>query len=292
MSAPVGLPAMLDDAARRRLILSDRWIGYPLAAGTVARIVELLRRPRVSRMRSLLVHGDSGMGKTLIRLKIERDFPAGFPVAPEEAPRPLVSLQMPARPDERRFFAHLLDALGAPPRPRDTLHQVEIAAIKLLRHLRPAAFLLDEFQHLGAASARDAQAMLNLIKFLANDLAAPVIGFGTDAALHVIKTDRQLDSRFLKHPLPLWRDTPDFADLVASILAAMPLRDTGGGVDRKLVRTVLQHSGGVTGEVFHLLVTAAHDAVGAAERVTAEAVEAVARGAWRDTGHDRRREIA
>lgn len=288
----VSTQADLDDAARRRLILSDRWIGYPLAAGTVARIVELLRRPRVSRMRSLLVHADSGMGKTLIRLKIERDYPAGFPVAPDEPLRPLVSLQMPARPDERRFFAHLLDALGAPPRPRDTLHQVEIAAIKLLRHLRPAAFLFDEFQHLGAASARDAQAMLNLIKFLANDLAAPVIGFGTDAALHVIKTDRQLDSRFLKHQLPLWRDTPEFADLVASILAAMPLRDTGVGADRKLVKTVLQHSGGVTGEVFQLLVTAAHVAVGDGERITAEGVEAAARGAWRQPERQVGREMA
>lgn len=284
LSPSIQSMAHLDDDARRRAILSDRWIGYPLAGETLARIEALMRRPRITRMRSLLVHGASGMGKTLIRHKLERDHAGGFAVGEAGVKRPLIGLQLPARPDERRFFAHLLDALGAPARPRDTLDQIEISAIRLLRHLAPAALLLDEFQHIGAASARDTQALLNLIKFLSNDLATPVIAFGTDAALHVIKSDVQIDSRFYKHPMPVWRDTAPFADLVASIIAAMPLRKPTDVTDRQLIRAVLAHSDGITGEVFHLLGSAALTAVGGAECITVAALETAAQGEWQATG--------
>lgn len=272
--------AELSDAERRRIILSDRWVGYPLAMQTVRRVEELLRRPRVSRMRSLLVHGASGMGKTLIRRKLERDHADGLALPGSDAPHPLISLQLPPRPDERRFYAHLLDQLGAPPRPRDTLDQIEVSALRLLRHLRPAALLLDEFQHVGASAARDVQAMLNLVKFLANELEMPVIAFGTDAALHVLKMDTQVDSRFGKHPLPVWRDSEAFADLVSSIVAAMPLRAPSAVQDRALVRALLKLSGGITGDVFHLLTTAAATAVGGEERITLRSVEAAAAGEW------------
>lgn len=279
---PLAVRSLVDlsDAERRRIILSDRWIGYPLAMQTVRRVEELLRRPRVSRMRSLLVLGPSGMGKTLIRRKLERDHAEGFAVPGSAAPHPLISLQLPPRPDERRFYAHLLDQLGAPPRPRDTLDQIEVSALRLLRHLRPAALMLDEFQHVGASGARDVQAMLNLVKFLANELEMPVIAFGTDAALHVLKMDTQVDSRFDKHSLPVWRDSEAFADLVSSIMAAMPLRRPSAVQDRALVRALLKLSGGVTGDVFHLLTTAAATAVGGEERITHAGIHAAAAGEW------------
>jgi len=274
----------LPDEERRRLICSDRWIGYPLATRTLEGIEEILHRPRVSRMRSLLIHGESGMGKTLIRLKMERDYATGFPVGPNDENRPLISLQLPARPDERRFFTHLLDALGAPPRPRDTLDQIEISALRLLRHLKPAAFLLDEFQHVGTASARDVQALLNLLKFLSNDLETPIIAFGTDAAISVIKLDRQIDSRFYKLSMPVWRDTKEFVDLVASIIAAMPLKNASNVTDRSLIRALLDLSEGITGEVFHLISTAAGAAVGQKENITVAGIEAAANMRWRIAG--------
>jgi len=136
-------------------------------------------------MRSLLIHGPSGVEKTLIRRKLERDHADGFMVSGSDRPRPLVSMQLPARPDERRFYAHLLDRLGAPARSQDTLDQIEIAALRVLRHLQPAALLLDEFQHVGASEVRDVQALLNLIKFLANELEMPVIAFGSGATMRL-----------------------------------------------------------------------------------------------------------
>ncbi len=272
--------ATLGAAERRRIIRSDRWVSYPLAMQAVRRVEELLQRPRVSRMRSLLIHGPSGMGKTLIRRKLERDHADGFAVPGSDRPHPLVSMQLPARPDERRFYAHLLDRLGAPARPRDTLDQIEIAALRLLRHLQPAALLLDEFQHVGASGVRDVQALLNLIKFLANELEMPVIAFGTDASLHVLKLDTQVDSRFDKHGLRVWRDNEAFADLVCSIVAAMPLRAPSPVQDRTVMRALVALSGGITGDVFHLLTTAAAAAVGGEERITLQGLEAAAAGEW------------
>ncbi|WP_420587523.1 TniB family NTP-binding protein, partial [Ruegeria sp.] len=134
--------------------------------------------------------------------------------------------------------------------------------------------------HVGASGVRDVQALLNLIKFLANELEMPVIAFGTDASLHVLKLDTQVDSRFDKHGLRVWRDNEAFADLVCSIVAAMPLRAPSPVQDRAVMRALVALSGGITGDVFHLLTTAAAAAVGGEERITLQGLEAAAAGEW------------
>ncbi len=274
--------ARMDDAERRRLILSDRWINYPLAADAVKQLEWLLSRPRVTRMTSLLVHGSSGMGKTLIIEKFLRTYREGF--ENDGTLRPIVSLQMPAAPDEKRFFCHVLKATNGPMRHRETINSLENKVLKILEHLEPAALFIDEIQHIGAASNRDIQRILNMLKYMANEFRMPIVAMGTDEALQVIKTDPQVASRFMTYPMKLWREDNDFLDLLHAISVSTPLRKPTNTSDKTLARKVLSLSGGITGNIFRLMSEAAVMAVGADEMITPELIDEAAAGSWRRAG--------
>ena len=55
------LTASIDE--RLYFILSKRWIPYPKATEILDHLNKFLRHPRTTRMPSLVVYGDSGMGK-------------------------------------------------------------------------------------------------------------------------------------------------------------------------------------------------------------------------------------
>ncbi len=99
---------------RIALIQSDIWIGFPRAEQVLDRLQGLIEMPRQTRMPGLLVHGASGIGKTMIARNLSRRY------APEYDPEsgitrtPLLLLQAPPAPDERRFYMHILAAVGAP----------------------------------------------------------------------------------------------------------------------------------------------------------------------------------
>ncbi len=79
-------------------------------------------------MPCLLIYGDSGMGKTKIIERFRRDFPAEFdPKTGIEHP-PIVVMEMPPGPEERRFYAPLLDTLKAPSYGQERLDVLERTA--------------------------------------------------------------------------------------------------------------------------------------------------------------------
>ena len=51
---------------RIRAILSERWVHYPRANQILRMLNRLLDHPRTTRMPSIAVYGDSGIGKTMI----------------------------------------------------------------------------------------------------------------------------------------------------------------------------------------------------------------------------------
>jgi len=52
--------------ARIQYILSKPWVHYPKAKQIIDLVNGLLRHPRTTRMPSIAVYGDSGMGKSMI----------------------------------------------------------------------------------------------------------------------------------------------------------------------------------------------------------------------------------
>ena len=65
----------LPDEQRIAFLAEDRWIDYPRARKVLQELERLLACPRRTRMPSLLIHGESNIGKSMIIQKFLRDHP-------------------------------------------------------------------------------------------------------------------------------------------------------------------------------------------------------------------------
>ena len=163
--------ATLPDEQRILAMRRDRCIDYARATAILKRLSWLLDTPRRARMPCLLIHGESNIGKTQLMRKFIRDHPPGFDERREVERLQIVSMQMPALPNQTRFYAALLSEIGVSHSPRSSVAVLE-------RHGAPAAALdeaarmlvVDEVHHLLAGSHREQRASMNLLKCLANDL--------------------------------------------------------------------------------------------------------------------------
>ena len=169
----------LDDEQRVRALRTDRWIDYPRATQALQRLQRLLDAPQRERMPCMLLHGPSNIGKTLIVAKFLREHPPTFDVVRGVEHRPVISLQMPPSPDQRRFYRALLTAVGVPQGPNSTLASLEQVACDILRRIGPRLLIVDEVHHLLAGSAREQRGSLNLLKYLSNELRMAIVAVGT-----------------------------------------------------------------------------------------------------------------
>jgi hypothetical protein len=97
---------------RIQRIRADRWIGYARAEAALAAMDDLLTFPKRTRMPNLLLVGPSNNGKTMIIEKFKRDHLRDtLDVFEGAVSVPVLKVQMPPAPDERRFFAAVLEAL-------------------------------------------------------------------------------------------------------------------------------------------------------------------------------------
>jgi hypothetical protein len=66
------LTASIDE--RAYFVRSKRWIAYPKAVEILGHLNAMLKHPRTTRMPSLAVYGDSGMGKSMLVEKFKDDY--------------------------------------------------------------------------------------------------------------------------------------------------------------------------------------------------------------------------
>jgi len=268
--------AMLDHRTRIRSLQRDRWIDYPRATEAIQRLERLLNSPQRERMPCLAMHGDSNIGKTLIVSKLRREHPSTFNDLKGVECRQIIAMQMPATPDQHRFYAALLFELGAPHSMTASLSSLERLARDLLRRIAPRMLIVDEVHHLLAGGHREQRASLNLLKYLANDLKFSVVVVGTSDALLALETDAQMRSRFTPFEIPRWRECDEFRRLLSAFERVLPLRKASNLAQKAVVEFLLAASGGLTGEVSRLLNEAAELAiVDATERITMQHLEHV-----------------
>ena len=84
--------------------------------------------------------------------------------------------------------------------------------------------VLDEVNGMLAGTYRQQRVFLNALRFLANDLRAPLVCAGTDLARQALLTDAQLAERFEAFHLERWKNDRAFARLLKSLAAILPLR--------------------------------------------------------------------
>ena len=253
--------AQLDDKARVELIKRDRWIDYPRATDVMNRLERLLATPKRERMPCMVLHGQSNIGKTLVIRKFQREHPDSFDEIKGVSRRTIVAMQMPATPDQHRFYSALLFELGAPHSASAGVSTLERLARDLLRRIAPRILIVDEVHHLLAGSYREQRASLNLLKYLANDLQLCIVLVGTADATLALQGDTQMSSRFTPFELTKWQVNDEFRRFLAAFEKVIPLRKASDLGQRAILEFVLSYSGGLTGEVARLLNEAAEYAI-------------------------------
>lgn len=277
LQASTRVEAALDSPTRIRSLWRDRWIDYPRAGQALIKLAHLLETPPKERMPCMVLHGDSNIGKTLIVAKFQREHPDRFDDVRGVERRDVVVMQMPATPDQHRFYTALLFVLGAPHSASASLSVLERLARELLRRIAPRMLVVDEVHHLLAGNYREQRASLNLLKFLANDLRFSIVLVGTADAPLALTTDPQMISRFTPFEIPRWRESDDLRRLLGAFERVLPLRKPSDLMQRAIAQFVLAASDGLTGEISRLLNEAAALAItDGTEHITLEHLKHVA----------------
>lgn len=261
------------NANRIRAILGERWINYPRAGQVLHVLNRLLDHPRTTRMPSLAIYGDSGMGKTMIVEKFRREHPPLFDVEAGVERTRVLTLQMAGKPGERRLYAQILTALGAPQNPRAGVVDLEQVALRLMRAVDVQILVLDEVHNILAGTFREQRIVLNTLRYLSNELRISLVCFGVTEAREAISGDVQLARRLEEYTLPRWHAEEGFEQLVLAIVRNLPLREVTV-LSARGVRKILQGSDGITSSIFRMLNELAIEAIETgAERITDDAIE-------------------
>lgn len=150
--------AETEEDGRIALIQSDIWIGFPRAEQVLERLDGLIRMPRQTHMPGLLVHGASGIRKTMIARNLSRRHALEYDLESGITRTPLLFLQAPPAPDERRFYLHILAAVGAPATlslRAQSVASLEVRVVSLLRDLGLRMLMIDEVHNLLAGTHRE-----------------------------------------------------------------------------------------------------------------------------------------
>ena len=175
---------------RMAKIRGTRWIRYAEQIG--AKLDELLRLPKTHRMPNLLIVAETNNGKTALISHFVHQHPAQLS-APRTISRiPVMAVQAPPVPDERRFYQAILTLAYAPFRPSHNVAQLQSEALRLLATLKVRLLIIDEIHHLLGGPLLRQRSFLNVIKYLGNELQIPIVAAGTDDAFNAIQTDPQL----------------------------------------------------------------------------------------------------
>jgi len=260
------------NTGRIRAIRSRRWVLYPRAKQALDRLETLLEHPKGTRMPSLAIYGDSGMGKTMIMKRFRDQHPPVFDRKTGVLKTPVLAMEMVSRPGERRFYGELLTQLGAPQAPRADIAQMEQAALRIMGAIGLQVLVIDEAHNILAGTYREQRIVLNTLRFLSNRLQISLVCLGVNEAREAIGGDVQLARRFEQLTLSRWAANEQFETLVASILRNTPLRQPSV-LTPKTLRRILQITDGITANIFHMLGRLAIEAIeSGSERITDDAV--------------------
>lgn len=230
----VELPA----AERLARMPTNRWIGYSRARQALARLeVMLEREPGRVRPCCMLLVGPTNNGKTAVAERFLRDHPQHASADGEHECIPVLMVQTPPSPTVGRLYSVILAALGVPGGLHSRSASPEGTVLRLLRRVGCRMLVLDELHNLLAAPILRQRELLNLLRYLGNELRIPLVCLGTREAYLVIRSDDQLENRFEPFFLLPWEDGPELGRLLASFEAVLPLREPSAWARLRCART-------------------------------------------------------
>jgi hypothetical protein len=144
---------------------------------------------------------------------------------------------------------------------RERLAARQDMAMRLLRATGARLLVIDELHNLLSGTVAQQRRLLNLLRWLGNELQIPLVGVGTAEALRAIRSDDQLANRFEPFVLPLWSDNDAYRRLLSTLEAVLPLRRPSGLAEPVMAAKILAASEGVLGEIIATVSRAAVVAV-------------------------------
>jgi hypothetical protein len=160
---------------------------------------------------------------------------------------------MPPMPSLRSFFAQLLRSPECTVIIGSRLSELEQDALHQLERDRPRLIAIDEIHHLLACTPREQRAALNVLTFLSNELQVSIVAVGTDEALHVMRTDPQIASRFERSELPPWEPSEELRSFIAGFVEQLGLNSDRIVTDQVAVEYLLDLTSGITGRMVEVL---------------------------------------
>jgi hypothetical protein len=263
-----------EDRAKR--ILSDITVYHPNFVGLLNEAEWMVREPRRSRARGIFVSANPGMGKTLLAKELSRMFPLlNRSIDGEQQPaKCAVQISMSGARQTKAILNRILEATGAPITRSVTVGDQEIAVAAHLRRLNCGLLVLDEMQDLGGARAGEQVRVLEVIKYLMNELSLPVVALGTESATTPFKSDPHLAARFEVHALPTWKVGDDLADFLNAYERFLPLKKASDLSKDSMQELLVKKSAGTTDGVLRCIRRAALWAiVEGGEKITMELVK-------------------
>jgi hypothetical protein len=251
----------LSDAERQDAIMANKWIPYTRAQHVLDKMDDLLRYPASHRMPNLLVVGDTNNGKTAI---LKRFASQHMPFAREEDGHliwPVLYVQAPPEPDEKRFYNLILDRVCAPYRINDRVDKKQQQVIHILQQMQVKLLVIDEIQHVLAGNQTKQRLFLNVLKYLSNELMIPLVCAGVRTAFNAVQNDEQLANRFEPVALPKWSVGEEYLRLLMSFERLLPLRKPSNLIEDALAYKLLSMSEGTIGELSKVLKQAARLAI-------------------------------
>lgn len=155
-------------AERIRFLRLPVWIGYSRAHAILARLDALAAHPPMHRMPNLLIVGRTNNGKTMIIDRFLESEKRRAPAPPEVVP--IVSIQAPPKPEEKRFYGEIVKALTGGT-PGSGTAQAQLQVVTLLRAAQTKMLIIDEIHHILAGHIRLQSVFLNALKYLSNEFA-------------------------------------------------------------------------------------------------------------------------
>lgn len=248
-------------AERVRYIQTIKWIGYPKALEILGQMEDLFNHPPSHRMPNILIASPTNNGKTMIKNRFLEQHPVDDNIEGDTAEVPVFDVQMPGRPDPRRFYMAILKKLFATYRDTDNLARLETQAISIMQACGVKMLIIDDLHNILAGRMDAQRQFLNLLRTLGNDLEAPLVCLGTPKALRAIQIDDQLANRFLPYKLPTWRYGKDFRRLLNTYESLLPLPERSYLATEETAQYILAKTEGTIGEAFMLINYAAIKAV-------------------------------
>ena len=249
--------AMLPSTERLARLRVERWIGYTRANKALTQLEALLsEEPGKVRPQNLLIVGPSNNGKTMIAEKFRRAHPQRISDDGEHEVIPVLMVQMPAEATANRLYTALQVTLGTPVGFYSRHDIREALTLRLMRAVGVRMLIIDEIHNLLGATAMRQRELLNLLRFLGNDLRIPVVCLGIRDAYLAIRSDDQLENRFHPLLLPQWEPGEESARLLASFETILPLREPSHLSAAPLYELILRRSEGTIGEIATLLARA------------------------------------